>query len=109
MIEDRLDQDLSLADLAAAVGLSRFYFLRVFRAELGMPPHRFIMLRRCERAKRLLVEDRLPLSELGLACGFCNQAHFTTAFRRVTGLPPGRWRRERRPSASAHRPERDLA
>jgi AraC family transcriptional regulator len=95
LIEDRLAEDLPLAALAAAAGLSRFHFARAFRAQVGMSPHRFVLQRRCERAKRLIVTGRLPLEEVGRACGFAHQAHFTTAFRRTIGTTPGRWRQER--------------
>jgi AraC family transcriptional regulator len=94
-VEDRLTEDIALADLAAVARLSRYHFARAFRAQTGETPHGYVTQRRIERAKRLMLERRLPLSEIALACGFAHQAHFTTAFRRVTGTTPGRWREER--------------
>jgi AraC family transcriptional regulator len=94
-VEDHLAEDIALADLAAVAQLSRFHFARAFRAETGVTPHAYVTLRRVERAKRLMMEGGAALSEVALACGFAHQAHFTTAFRRVTGSTPGRWRAER--------------
>ncbi|NKC33872.1 AraC family transcriptional regulator [Falsiroseomonas selenitidurans] len=94
-IEEHLAEEITLADLAAVARLSRFHFARAFRAEAGVAPHAHVTLRRVERAKRLMLEGGTALSEIALACGFAHQAHFTTAFRRVTGTTPGRWREER--------------
>jgi AraC family transcriptional regulator len=94
-VEEHLAAEITLSDLAAVARLSRFHFARAFRVETGVTPHAHVTLRRVERAKRLMLDQGLPLSEVALACGFAHQAHFTTAFRRVTGTTPGRWRDER--------------
>jgi AraC family transcriptional regulator len=94
-VEAHLAEDITLADLAAVARLSRFHFARAFRAETGLTPHAHLTLRRVERAKRLMLDGGASLSDIALACGFAHQAHFTTAFRRVTGTTPGRWRQER--------------
>jgi len=95
LAEARLHEDVSLSDLAAAAGLSRFHFARAFRAATGQTPHAHLRRLRCDRAKTLMVSGGMTLSEIALACGFAHQAHFTTAFRQVTGTTPGRWRAER--------------
>jgi AraC family transcriptional regulator len=94
-IEERLAEDITLAELAAVTRLSRFHFARCFRAATGMTPRAYVTERRVERAKRMILDHGLPLAEVALACGFAHQAHFTTAFRRVVGTTPGRWREER--------------
>lgn len=94
-IEEHLAEDVTLAELAGVARLSRFHFARSFRAETGATPQRFVTHRRVERAKRLMLEQRLALADIALACGFAHQAHFTTAFRRTVGTTPGRWRQER--------------
>ena len=94
LAEARLHEDVSLSDLAEAAGLSRFHFARAFRAATGETPHAYLRRLRCERAKALMMEGGMSLAEIALACGFAHQAHFTTAFRRVTGTTPGRWREE---------------
>src|SRR5690606_21626802 len=85
-------QDLTLEQLAAAAGLSRFHFLRSFRREVGVTPHAYLTGRRIAAAKVLLDGDQ-PLSEVALACGFYDQSHFTRAFKSVTGVTPGQYRR----------------
>jgi len=91
-INDKLDQDLSLAELATVAGLSRFHFSRAFRRSTGMTPLQYLMRQRIERAKELLKNRDLPLVEVGLLTGFKNQSHFTTFFRKFTNLTPRAWR-----------------
>lgn len=92
LLRDRLADDLGLDDLAREVGLSRFHFARAFKQATGTTPYRYLCERRIERAKGLLVGTELTLAEIALACGFATQTGFTSAFRRVTGTTPGRWR-----------------
>lgn len=84
-------QDLTLDRLAEAAGLSRFYFLRAFRREVGVTPHAYLTGRRIAAAKALL-DGAQPLSEVALACGFYDQSHFSRAFKGATGLTPGQYR-----------------
>ncbi|TAD88618.1 MAG: AraC family transcriptional regulator [Alphaproteobacteria bacterium] len=95
LAEAHLDQDVSLSDLAAAAGLSRFHFSRAFREAMGEPPHAHVRRLRCERAAAMMMNTTMTLAEVAQACGFAHQAHFTTAFRRVYGTTPGRWRADR--------------
>jgi AraC-like DNA-binding protein len=85
-------QDLTLDELAATAGLSRFYFLRAFRREVGVTPHAYLTGRRIAAAK-LLLDGDVPLSEVALACGFYDQSHFTRSFKGCTGVTPGQYRR----------------
>jgi AraC family transcriptional regulator len=94
LIESRLDADLTLQDLATAVGYSRSYFLRAFRATTGVTPHRYLLNRRIERARRSLGETDMSIAQIAYCCGFSSQAHLTVAFRKVCGLTPGEYRRE---------------
>jgi len=91
-IEAHLEQDLSLESLAAAVGVSPFRFARGFRQATGTPPHRYLTLRRLERAKELLQAGGLGIAEIAAAVGFATQSHFTTLFRRHCGITPKRYR-----------------
>jgi AraC family transcriptional regulator len=93
LIESRLDADLTLQDLAVEVGYSRSHFLRAFHATTGVTPHRYVLNRRIERARRLLGETD-TIAEVAYRCGFSSQAHLTLAFRKVCGLTPGEYRRE---------------
>jgi AraC family transcriptional regulator len=91
-INDKLDHDLSLAEMATVAGLSRFHFARAFRRSTGITPLQYLMRRRVERAKELLQNRDLPLAQIGLLAGFKNQSHFTTLFRKFTSLTPKAWR-----------------
>ena len=91
-IRENLENDLSLAELAAVAELSQFHFLRVFRHSMGMTPQQYLMRRRVERAKELLATSDLPLVEIGFQTGFKNQSHFTTLFRKFTAVTPKIWR-----------------
>jgi AraC family transcriptional regulator len=93
-INDNLERNLSLTDLAHCVGLSTPHFAAVFRASTGISPHKFVLQRRIDRAKELLHRDDLSLIEVALQSGFNSQSHFTSAFRRVTGMVPTRFREE---------------
>ncbi len=88
----RLEDDVSMEELAASVRLSPFHFARSFKRSTGLPPQRYLMERRVERARELLAGTNMALAEIALACGFAGQSHFTTAFKRHTGLTPGAWR-----------------
>lgn len=89
----------SLADLAAMTGLSQFALLRTFRAATGLPPHAYLTQLRVRRARTLL-DGGLPVAEVAALTGFTDQAHLTRHFKRVVGVPPGSYQRERLPRAS---------
>jgi AraC family transcriptional regulator len=91
-VNEYLERDLSLADIAGAAGLSQFHFARAFKQTTGLTPHKYLTERRVERAKRLLAGGGLPLVEVASRSGFKNQSHFTTLFRSHTGLTPKAWR-----------------
>ena len=94
-IDTRLDHEIHLQDLAEVAGLSPFHFSRVFKLATGETPYHFVGSRRLDRARAMLLSSDLPLAELALACGFASQSHFTAAFTKVIGMPPGRYRRQR--------------
>ncbi len=94
-IAERLDQPLSLEDLATFACCDVRSFTRWFRDELGVSPHRYLTQARVERAKGLLGKTDQPLSEVALQCGFSSQSHLTTVFRRATGSTPGQFRKGR--------------
>jgi AraC-like DNA-binding protein len=91
-IDAHLDQPLSLADVARAAGLSRMHFAAQFKAATGCRPHEYLLQRRISRAQQLMSGSDAPLVQISLQVGFQSQAHFTTVFRRLVGLPPNAWR-----------------
>lgn len=98
LIDDLYMQDLTLESLAAVAGLSRYYFLRAFRRDVGVTPHAYLTGRRIAAAKALLA-GAAPLSEVALACGFYDQSHFSRAFKGCVGVTPGQYRRGSRAAA----------
>lgn len=99
MIDAHLGNDLRLADLAGACGVSLDHFAHAFRTTMAMPPHRWLIRRRVERAQALMLDPALSLAEIALRSGFADQSHFTRVFRKLVGVPPSAWRRDRAPSA----------
>jgi AraC family transcriptional regulator len=91
-IEARLDETITLTDLAAAAGLTRMHFAAQFRSATGLRPHEYLLRRRIERAQEMLLGTGMPLVEIALSVGFQTQSHFTTVFKRFTGQPPLAWR-----------------
>ena len=87
-IQIHLDQELKLADLAALVGISQYYFCRLFKQSMGVAPHQYVLHQRIERSKQLLKQNELAIAEIALLCGFKNQSHLTTLFRKFTGMTP---------------------
>jgi AraC family transcriptional regulator len=92
-IDDALDGELTLDAMARVADMNPFYFARAFRRQIGETPHRFVLERRIDRAKRLLSETQIPLVEIALGCGFASQSHFASAFRREVGVTPSQYRR----------------
>lgn len=84
-------EDVSLQTLADLVGFSPYHFLRVFRAETGLPPHSYLTHVRIERAK-IMLKIGQPISETAMTTGFTDQSHFTHAFKRIVGVTPGQYR-----------------
>ncbi len=91
-INENLEEDLSLAEIAEVADLSQFHFARSFRKSTGLTPQNYLMKQRIERAKVLLAKDDLPIVEVSLRTGFKNQSHFTTLFRKFTKFTPKMWR-----------------
>lgn len=92
-IDGQLDGKLTLAALAATCGLSASYFRQAFRRTTGLPPHRWLAMRRVERAKARLADPAASLAAIAFECGFADQSHLTHVFTAMTGKPPGAWRR----------------
>ncbi|MCB1447480.1 MAG: AraC family transcriptional regulator [Rhizobiaceae bacterium] len=88
MIDDRPASSVSLADLAALCGTSRFGIVRSFTRETGLTPHAYLLQRRVALARRLIAGGT-PLAEAAVQSGFFDQSHMTRHFRRILGLTPG--------------------
>jgi AraC family transcriptional regulator len=95
-IEEHLEEDVAVADLAGVACLSVFHFTRAFTATVGVAPHRYLSQRRLEAAKARIADGKQSLCEIALAYQFSSQSSFTRAFRRATGLTPAEYRRKLR-------------
>jgi AraC family transcriptional regulator len=93
MIRDNLDGKIHLCDLARECGLSVSHFTRTFRKSFGMSPCRWLLERRIDHSKVLLMTSDLPIADIAIRSGFSDQTAFTRAFGRIVGDSPGRWRR----------------
>ncbi len=91
-IQDHLDQEISLDILAAQIGMSQFYFARLFKQSVGMSPYRYLIGQRIERAKQLLRQKDLSITAIALRCGFNTQSHLTQYFRQLTSTTPKKYR-----------------
>lgn len=94
LMQERLSGDLTLTDLANEAGLSVSAFSRAFEKSLGTTPYRYFSKLRMQRAKELLAKGNQPMAIIAGEVGYTDQAHFTTAFTRLVGISPGRWRSE---------------
>jgi AraC family transcriptional regulator len=92
-IETHLSDKIAAGDLADLVNLSKGQLSRAFKISVGVPPFRYIVRRRLELACTMMRTTREPLSQVAVACGLCDQAHFSRLFRNVIGMSPSAWRR----------------
>lgn len=96
-IDRNLHRELRLADLGAVVHMSPYHFARLFKKATGHSPHRFILLRRIAVAAALLADSTSSIGSVARSVGFTTASHFTTTFRRLTGVTPTAYRRSRAP------------
>lgn len=94
-VDDRLASTLSLDELAKLAGMSTFHFARQFKRATGLPPHRYVTLRRIKRAQMLLADRKLSIAQIAFAVGYSNARHFSDQFRRAVGRTPAMFRAER--------------
>lgn len=93
---DRIEREfhlpLSMAGLAADSGLSRNYFSARFRARFGRTAQSYLLLRRIEAARLLLISTGLPVKEIAFECGIPDPNHFNKQFRQIAGMSPTDYR-----------------
>lgn len=91
-----LSSDIGLEALARECNLSRSHFARAFKVSTGLPPFRWLFLKRIECARELIAFSDLSLGEIAARCGFADQSHLTRTFVKEMGVTPSQWRRIRR-------------
>jgi YesN/AraC family two-component response regulator len=105
-IENDLTADLSLEALARLAGLSKYHFIRRFRKRTGFTPKEYIITKRIERAKALMKKGGMSISEISSEVGFNHVSNFSKLFRKFTGHPPIKFKKEFQRKAPIHRKKR---
>ena len=93
-IEDNLESELSLAEIASVAGVSVSHLKTLFRQSTGMPVHQYVLRRRVERAKLLLQDRSLSIAQVAFAAGFAHQSHLARHMRKILGMTPAVVRQE---------------
>ncbi len=105
LVHAKMEFDLSLDEMAQAVGLSTAHFARMFRKSTGETPHQFVLRQKLERAKAMLRAPDARVLDVAVACGFKTQQHFAQAFRDVWGVSPTEYRQDLVDSEATWSPE----
>jgi AraC-like DNA-binding protein len=92
LIDTQCSLPLDLSTLSAEAGLSRFHFLRLFRAAFHETPHQYLIRRRIDMAKELLVLSAKSVTDICFEVGFESLGSFSAAFHRIVGWPPSEYR-----------------
>ncbi|MGA9734238.1 MAG: AraC family transcriptional regulator, partial [Candidatus Acidiferrales bacterium] len=91
-VHAKIEDELSLDEMAQSVGLSTAHFARMFRKSTGETPHQFVLRQRLERARAMLRAPEARVLDVAVACGFKTQQHFAQVFRDVWGVSPTEYR-----------------
>jgi AraC family transcriptional regulator len=93
-VHAKIEDELSLGEMAESAGLSTAHFSHMFRKSTGESPHRFVQRHRVERAKEMLRRTEARVLDVAVACGFKTQQHFARVFRQFCGTSPTEYRQE---------------
>ena len=96
-VDANLGLDLCVPTLATVAGMSPYHFCRVFKQSTGITPHRYVLYRRMEQAKRLLQQKSPHLMAIAHAVGFADQSQFTRVFHKMVGTTPSHYRKTQQP------------
>jgi AraC family transcriptional regulator len=94
LVDAKMEDELTLVELAQSVELSTAHFARMFRKSTGETPHQFVLRQRIERAKEMLRAPGERVFDIAVACGFKTQGHFARVFRQMCGAGPTEYRQE---------------
>lgn len=89
-IQNHLDKDLGLKELAFLLHMSPHYFCYLFKQSMGMTPHQYVIKTRVDRAKELLLKGKYTIAQVALMVGFANQSHLNRHFKKLVGVTPGK-------------------
>jgi AraC family transcriptional regulator len=91
-IQTHLDEKLSLESIATQLNLSVHYFCELFTQSTGIPPYKYVLQQRVDRAQQLLTNSQKSLTEIALDCGFADQSHLSRHFTKLTRISPKKYR-----------------
>lgn len=91
-INEHLNQDIKLADLAQLLDISQFHFSRLFKQSIGITPYQYLLQQRIELAKQLLKQTDQSIIDIASLCGFNSHSHLSKQFRQLTGITPKAYR-----------------
>lgn len=91
-VDNHLNQELSLETMASDVGLTTYYFARLFKQSTGKSFHQYVIYQRVENAKQLLQQSELAIAQIAAECGFANPSHLAFHFKRIVGVTPKKFR-----------------
>jgi AraC-like DNA-binding protein len=95
-IEENVSQKLTLNDLASHVHVSPYHLIHIFKEEVGMAPIQYLIHCRILEAKRFLEQSNLSVRDIGLIIGYENENYFNLLFKKMVGIPPGKYRKIKR-------------
>ncbi len=90
-MDQHIQQKISVAELSSVAFLAQSQFYALFKSQMGITPHQYVLRKRLDLAKQLIAERQKPLSEVAQLCGFSSQSSFSQAFRRLYGTSPTRY------------------
>jgi len=93
-IQDHLGGEITLEAIATHLNMSQYYFCHLFKQSMGVSPYQYVLQQRINKAKQLLKQRQLAITDVALECGFANQTHFTKYFRKLTGFTPRAYREQ---------------
>jgi AraC family transcriptional regulator len=91
-IDEHLNQDIKLIDLAQLLGMSQFHFSHLFKQSIGIAPYQYLLQQRIEQAKQLLKQTDQSIVDIAFLCGFNSHSHLSKQFRQFTGITPTAYR-----------------
>ena len=94
LVHAKIEEELTLHEMAQCAGFSTSHFLETFRKSTGESPHQFVLRQRVERAKEMLRDAEMRVLDVAVACGFKTQQHFARVFRQMCGTSPTEYRYE---------------
>jgi AraC family transcriptional regulator len=92
-MRDHMDEEMGLQELATLLDLSRFHFCTAFRMATGHTPREWLTVQRIQRAKALLTDPKLPITDIALMVGYQTPSSFAATFRKIAGVTPTEFRR----------------